>query len=55
MLGSILVVWLVAGRQMLEPRMLIRLPFYVFWKLALFARLVRRKEEQAWVRTERID
>jgi cellulose synthase/poly-beta-1,6-N-acetylglucosamine synthase-like glycosyltransferase len=55
MLGSILMVWLVAGRQMLEPRMLIRLPFYVFWKLALFARLVRRKEEQAWVRTERID
>lgn len=55
MLVSVLLAWLVAGRAMLEPRMLIRLPFYLFWKLALFARLVRRKEKQAWVRTERVD
>jgi len=55
MLVSVLLAWLVAGREMLEPRMLIRLPFYLFWKLALYARLVRRKEKQDWVRTERVD
>ena len=55
MLASVLLAWLVAGRAMLEPRMLVRLPFYLFWKLALYARLVRKKEEQAWVRTERVD
>ena len=44
-----------AGRAMLAPRMLLRLPFYIAWKLALYARLVRKKEEQAWVRTERVD
>jgi len=55
MLVSVLLAWLVAGRAMLEPLMLVRLPFYLFWKLALFARLARRKEKQAWVRTERVD
>ena len=55
MLVSVLLAWLVAGRAMLEPRMLVRLPFYLFWKLALYARLARKKEEQAWVRTERVD
>ena len=55
MLVSVLAAWLVAGREMLEPRMLIRLPFYLVWKLALFARLVRKTEKQAWVRTERVD
>jgi len=55
MLVSVLLACLVAGREMLEPRMLIRLPFYLFWKLALYARLVRRKEKQDWVRTERVD
>ena len=55
MLVSVSAAWLVAGREMLEPRMLIRLPFYLVWKLALFARLVRKTEKQAWVRTERVD
>lgn len=55
MLVSVLIAWAVAGRAMLETRMLVRLPFYLFWKLALYARLVRKKEEQAWVRTERVD
>jgi len=55
MLVSVLLAWLVAGRAMLEPRMLVRLPFYLFWKLALYVRLVRRKEKQDWVRTERVD
>ncbi len=55
MLASVLVAWMVAGRAMLEPKMLVRLPFYLFWKLALYARLVRKKEKQDWVRTERVD
>jgi cellulose synthase/poly-beta-1,6-N-acetylglucosamine synthase-like glycosyltransferase len=55
MLASVLLAWLVAGRTMLEPRMLVRLPFYILWKLALYARLARKKGEQAWVRTERVD
>lgn len=55
MLVSVLIAWGVAGRAMLKPRILARLPFYLFWKLALYARLVRRKEDQGWVRTERVD
>ena len=55
MLVSVLVAWALAGREMLEPRMLVRLPFYLFWKLALYARLAKKKEKQDWVRTERVD
>lgn len=55
MLVSVLAAWAVAGRAMLAPRMLVRLPFYLVWKLALYARLVRKKEKQDWVRTERVD
>ena len=55
MLASVLVAWMLAGREMLEPKMLARLPFYLFWKLALYARLAKSKEKQDWVRTERVD
>jgi hypothetical protein len=55
MLAGVLLAWLAAGRAVLEPRMLVRLPFYLVWKLALYARLARRKEQQGWVRTERVD
>jgi hypothetical protein len=55
MLASVLVAWALAGRAMLEPKMLVRLPFYLFWKLALYARLAKKKEKQDWVRTERVD
>ena len=54
-LASVLVAWGLAGRAMLAPKMLVRLPFYLVWKLALYARLVRKREKQDWVRTERID
>jgi len=54
-LVSVLMAWAVAGRAMLEPKMLVRLPSYLFWKIALYARLVRKKEKQDWVRTERVD
>jgi len=55
MLASVLIAWVLAGRALLEPKMLVRLPFYLFWKLALYARLARKTEKQDWVRTERID
>lgn len=55
MLAAVLVAWMLAGRAMLEPRMLVRLPFYLFWKLALYARLAKKKDKQDWVRTERAD
>ena len=55
MLASVLIAWGLAGRAVLAPKMLVRLPFYLVWKLALYARLVRKREKQDWVRTERID
>ena len=54
-LASVLAAWAVAGRAVLSARTLLRLPFYVLWKLALYSRLARRKDPAGWVRTERVD
>jgi cellulose synthase/poly-beta-1,6-N-acetylglucosamine synthase-like glycosyltransferase len=54
-LAAVLAAWAVAGRAALRGRTLLRLPLYVLWKLALYARLVRRNEKVGWVRTERVD
>ena len=51
----VLAAWAAAGRAMLSAAMLIRLPLYLLWKIALYARILRRREEPAWVRTERVD
>ncbi len=52
---AVLAAWVLEGRTTLSARMLVRLPLYVLWKLALYARLVRRTDQPAWVRTERVD
>lgn len=52
---AVLAAWAVAGRAMLSGRTLARLPLYLLWKLALYARLARRGEPKDWVRTERVD
>jgi cellulose synthase/poly-beta-1,6-N-acetylglucosamine synthase-like glycosyltransferase len=51
----VLAAWSVAGRAMLSGKMLLRLPFYLVWKLALYARILRRQETPEWVRTERVE
>lgn len=52
---TVLIGWAVAGRGMLSGAALVRLPFYLVWKLALYARIVRGRETPAWIRTERVD
>jgi hypothetical protein len=58
MLGAILIAviaaWAIAGRSMLTARILLRLPLYIVWKLALYTPLAFRKGAPGWVRTERM-
>jgi cellulose synthase/poly-beta-1,6-N-acetylglucosamine synthase-like glycosyltransferase len=53
--GLVLAAWASAGREMLVGKVLVRLPLYLFWKLALYARIVRKQEQPTWVRTERVE
>jgi len=53
--GAVLAAWAAAGRSMLSGRTLARLPLYMAWKLALYAKIVRGRETPDWIRTERID
>lgn len=55
LVGLVLAAWASAGRAMLAPGVLLRLPLYLLWKIALYARIARKREEPAWVRTERVD
>jgi len=55
LVALVLAAWAVAGRAMLSPAVLLRLPLYLLWKLALYARIARKHEEPAWVRTERVE
>ncbi|QJU57178.1 glycosyltransferase [Sphingomonas sp. AP4-R1] len=52
---AVLAAWAAAGRAMLSASTLIRLPLYMGWKLALYAKIVRGKETPDWIRTERVD
>ena len=47
--------WIVEGHRHISGRTLLRLPLYVAWKLALYARILAGKRTVAWVRTERVD
>jgi cellulose synthase/poly-beta-1,6-N-acetylglucosamine synthase-like glycosyltransferase len=53
--GAVLAAWAIAGRSMLSGATLLRLPLYMAWKLALYAKIVRGREAPAWIRTERVD
>lgn len=44
--------WLVHGRRFVSWTGLMRVPFYIFWKVPLYWRLVWRREAR-WTRTER--
>lgn len=46
--------WWREGRELLTPRALLRLPFYVLWKIPVYLKLVKGAETQ-WVRTARQD
>jgi len=54
-LVAVLAAWVTAGRAVLAGGPLLRLPLYVLWKLALYAKLAKRKEAGTWTRTERVD
>lgn len=51
----VLAAWAAAGRAMLSGHVLLRLPLYLLWKIALYGRILRKREQPAWVRTERVD
>lgn len=51
--GVVLVAWVVDGRRWLRLGTLLRLPFYLGWKLPLYLRLARGLGPRGWVRTER--
>ncbi|MDO6415924.1 glycosyltransferase family 2 protein [Sphingomonas sp. BIUV-7] len=53
--AAVLAAWALAGRAMLSAGTLARLPLYMAWKLALYARIVRGRETPGWIRTERVD
>lgn len=47
--------WTGEGRMHLHPAAAARLPRYLVWKLAMYARLLTGRQKVAWTRTERID
>jgi hypothetical protein len=55
LIAAVAAAWAVEGRHHISGATLLRLPFYVAWKLALYARILGGKRKVAWVRTERID
>ncbi|MEG3123319.1 glycosyltransferase family 2 protein [Sphingomonas sp. GB1N7] len=55
LLAAVAAAWAVEGRRHISGATLLRLPFYIIWKLALYARILAGKRTVAWVRTERID
>jgi cellulose synthase/poly-beta-1,6-N-acetylglucosamine synthase-like glycosyltransferase len=50
---SITAAWWFEGRQLVSGRALLGLPFYVLWKLPMYAGLVRRGAPKEWLRTGR--
>lgn len=52
-LGSILLAWVVEGRGVLPPRLLLRIPAYIAWKLPIYLKLLRGGADRRWTRTGR--
>jgi uncharacterized membrane protein len=50
---SIAAAWWFEGRQFVSGRALLGLPFYVLWKLPMYAGLIRRGAPKEWLRTGR--
>jgi len=56
LLGAVVVLaWAGEGRMHLHRDAAVRLPRYLVWKLAMYARLLTGRQRVAWTRTERID
>jgi cellulose synthase/poly-beta-1,6-N-acetylglucosamine synthase-like glycosyltransferase len=52
-LAAIAVAWLGFGRQTLALTTALQIPFYVLWKVGLYAKLLVSGKHKAWERTER--
>jgi cellulose synthase/poly-beta-1,6-N-acetylglucosamine synthase-like glycosyltransferase len=50
--AATLVAWLTAGRKVLAPMTLLRVPLYALWKVPIYWRFLWRRETQ-WQRTKR--
>ena len=50
---GILLVWWKYGQRTLPARYLLMIPFYMAWKLPLYASLIVRGQQQSWDRAER--
>jgi cellulose synthase/poly-beta-1,6-N-acetylglucosamine synthase-like glycosyltransferase len=50
--GSLFAAWIAGGRAWLAGSALIRIPFYILWKLPIYAGFIR-KRETGWQRTPR--
>lgn len=47
--------WIVEGQTHLSRAAALRLPLYLAWKLAIYARIVTGRQAVAWTRTDRVD
>jgi hypothetical protein len=45
--------WLAEGRRFASGATLLRLPFYILWKLPMYLRFARHGAPKQWVRTGR--
>jgi hypothetical protein len=52
---AVLAAWALYGRPWLSAGALARVPFYVAWKLGLYARLALGRQRLSWNRAERVD
>jgi hypothetical protein len=50
---AVLIGWVCLGRATIPGRYLLAVPFYVLWKLPLYAALLIGGRERHWKRTER--
>jgi len=50
---AIVLAWIVEGRRFASAGTLLRLPFYVIWKLPMYVGLARRGVPKEWLRTGR--
>jgi len=52
---AVLAAWGLKGRTYISAAALAKVPFYVAWKLGLYARLALGRQRLSWTRTERVD
>ncbi|MFW2829078.1 glycosyltransferase family 2 protein [Sphingomonas sp. ID0503] len=52
---AVLAAWVTSGRAYLSSGTLLRIPFYILWKLLLYVRIMTGRLAPSWTRTERVD